>query len=80
MVPLADLDMGSEGLIHSVNGGHTFIARLAALGFTPGAPVAIMRNHGFGPLIVTIRGARVALGRGEASKIIVRPSEVVQKK
>jgi ferrous iron transport protein A len=75
MVPLADMRMGSQALIHSFHGGHHFIARLAALGFTPGAPVTIMRNHGFGPLIVSIRGTRVALGRREASKILVRPSE-----
>ncbi|MDF1514036.1 MAG: FeoA family protein [Anaerolineae bacterium] len=71
MVPLADLHMGSQALIHSFEGGHNFIARLAALGFTPGAPVKVMRNHGIGPMIVAIRGTRIALGRGEARRIWV---------
>ena len=75
MVPLADMSMGSEALIHSFMGGRNFKARLAALGFTPGAPVTIMRNHGFGPMIVSIRGARIALGRGEARRILVNPSD-----
>jgi ferrous iron transport protein A len=75
MVPLAEMNMGSEAIIHSFRGGHEFVARLAALGFTPGAPVTVMRNHGFGPMIVSIRGARIALGRGEARRIIVRPSD-----
>ncbi len=79
MVPLADMSMGSEALIHSFVGGHNFIARLATLGFTPGAPVTIMRNHGFGPMIVSIRGARIALGRGEARRIFVQPSDGYKK-
>ena len=75
MVPLADMSMGSEALIHSFQGGHNFITRLTALGFTPGAPVTIMRNHGFGPMIVSIRGTRIALGRREARRILVNPSD-----
>jgi ferrous iron transport protein A len=73
MVPLADMSVGTEAQIHSFTGGRNFKARLAALGFTPGAPVIIMRNHGIGPMIVSIRGTRVALGRGEARRILVLP-------
>ncbi|MBN2258528.1 MAG: ferrous iron transport protein A [Anaerolineaceae bacterium] len=29
------------------------------------------QNIGYGPLIVTVRGTRVALGRREAAKILV---------
>lgn len=46
--------------------------RLASLGFTPGADLRMTQNFGSGPLIVTVRGTRVALGRGEAAKILVR--------
>ena len=45
--------------------------RLASLGFTPGVTINMTQNFGRGPLIVTVRGTRVALGRGEAAKIIV---------
>lgn len=48
--------------------------RLAALGFVPGALLAVQSNYGRGPVIVNIRGARVAVGRGQAHKILVRPS------
>lgn len=71
MVPLTALNPGQVGLIHQLRGGHRFVSRLAALGFTPGAPVGVTRNHGFGPLIVSIRGTQVALGRGEANHILV---------
>jgi ferrous iron transport protein A len=45
--------------------------RLASLGFTPGAEVNMAQNFGRGPLIVTVRGTRVALGRMEAAGIFV---------
>jgi Fe2+ transport system protein FeoA len=32
----------------------------------------MLQNYGKGPLVVSVRGARVALGREEAVKIVVR--------
>jgi hypothetical protein len=34
----------------------------------------VQANFGRGPVIVSIRGARVAVGRGQAHKILVRPA------
>jgi ferrous iron transport protein A len=75
MVSLERLNSGEVGLIGALEGGHRLISRLAALGFTPGAPVTMMRNHGSGPLIVSVRGAQIALGRGEAGRIRVHRVE-----
>jgi len=33
----------------------------------------MVQNFGRGPIIVMVRGTRIALGRGEAQKIIVTP-------
>jgi len=33
----------------------------------------MVQNFGRGPIIVMVRGTRIALGRGEAQKIIVIP-------
>jgi Fe2+ transport system protein FeoA len=41
------------------------------MGFTPGAEVEMTHNYGRGPLIVSVRGANVALGRGEARHISI---------
>jgi ferrous iron transport protein A len=71
MVSLETLNSGEIGFIGALEGGHRLISRLAALGFTPGATVTMMRNHGTGPLIVSVRGAQIALGRGEAGRIKV---------
>jgi ferrous iron transport protein A len=54
-----------------MEGGHQFLSRLASLGFTPGAHLQVVQNYGRGPLIVSLRDTRVALGRGEAQKILV---------
>ena len=61
-------------MIESLHGGRGLVSRLAVLGFIPGQKINMVQNFGHGPLIVKVRGARVALGRGEASKIIVKPA------
>lgn len=68
---LSALRSGEIGRIQDVKGGHQFLSRLASLGFTPGAHLRVIQNFGRGPIIVSLRDTRVALGRGEAGKIIV---------
>ena len=68
---LSELIAEEHAIILSFGNGRAETARLASLGFTPGAKVDMTQNYGRGPLIVTVRGTRVALGRGEASKILV---------
>ena len=68
---LVDLAPGSGALVHQLRGGRLLAIRLSALGFAAGAPVTVLRNDPHGPLIVLVRGTRVALGRGAASKILV---------
>jgi len=47
--------------------------RLMQMGFTPGAVVEVVANYGRGPLVVRVRGVEVAIGRGLASKVLVKP-------
>ncbi|HEX7556272.1 MAG TPA: FeoB small GTPase domain-containing protein, partial [Leptolinea sp.] len=68
---LADLEIGQQALVRRLEGGKGFISRLAAMGFTPGAPITIVRRNGSGPVLVSLRGAQVALGFIEAKKIIL---------
>jgi len=72
IVPLSVLQPHQRGIVTDLVGGHGLLSRMASLGFTPGAEVTMVQNFGHGPLIVLVRGTRVALGRGEASKIRVR--------
>jgi ferrous iron transport protein A len=66
---LLDLGAGETGLVRELDGGVHFRSRMASLGFTPGVRVKMVQNYGHGAVIVSLRGTRVALGRGEARKV-----------
>ena len=68
---LGSVRIGESVQIRRMAGGHQFLSRLASLGFTPGARLEVLQNYGHGPIIVRLRDTRVALGRGEAEKILV---------
>ena len=70
-ISLTDLAANDRARILSFAVGRHAASRLASLGLTPGAEVDVTQNLGRGPLIVTVRGTRIALGRGEAAKILV---------
>jgi ferrous iron transport protein A len=73
--PLSDLPAGRQGMVYSLHGGHDFCSRLANLGFTAGALITVVQNYGRGPMLVSLRGALVALGRAEAAKVLVSTGE-----
>ncbi|MBC7224627.1 MAG: ferrous iron transport protein A [Anaerolineae bacterium] len=73
-LPLSSLRPGERAVVRRVAGGRGVVARLASLGFTPGATVTMIQNFGRGPLIVEVRGARIALGRREAARVWVQPA------
>lgn len=70
-LPLCDLLTGDTGIVRLLTGGHEFSNQAASLGFTPGVEVTMVHNYRHGPLIVSLRDTRLALGRGEALKILV---------
>ncbi|MEA1903116.1 MAG: FeoA domain-containing protein [Actinomycetota bacterium] len=52
-----------------ITGGRRLVHRLAALGIVPGAELSVIRPRG--PALISIGGAHVAVGRGEACSIEV---------
>jgi ferrous iron transport protein A len=70
-ISLSEMEAGEVATILSFQSGRMINNRLASLGFTPGVTVNMTQNYGRGPLIVTVRGTRVALGRREAARIVV---------
>lgn len=69
---LAQIKQGGKAVVHHLTGGLAVRNRLLVLGFTEGAQVKVQQNSGFGPVIVVVRDSRIALGRGEASRVLVR--------
>ncbi len=68
---LSGMQRGQRGVVRQLRGGRTFCSRAANLGFTAGALVDVIQNYGHGPIIVAVRGTRVALGRAEADNVLV---------
>jgi Fe2+ transport system protein FeoA len=71
---LTDLDEGRRGIIVRAVGGYGLVRRLAEMGLTPGTEVKLLKKGPFGgPIEVEVRGVALALGRGVASKVLVKP-------
>ena len=70
-IPLAMLPEDEEAKIVEVRGGRGLVRRLSELGFTPGAKVKILFSNSPGPVLIDVRGSRIALGRGLLMRIIV---------
>jgi ferrous iron transport protein A len=72
---LSALRTGEQGVVVELANGGGILSRMTSLGFTPGAEVTVLQNLGRRPLIAGVRGARIALGRGEAGRVYVRRSK-----
>jgi len=70
-VPLVDLPSGARTVVRQLTGGPVFTGRLAAMGVAVDSPLEVLQNRGRGPVLVLVRDTRIALGRGEAAKILV---------
>jgi len=77
-LPLSALMDGESGIITSVKAGFGmgrgwgFKKRLMDMGLTPGTKITVVKSAPFhGPLEVSVRGSRLALGRGMAERIFV---------
>jgi Fe2+ transport system protein FeoA len=72
---LEQLAAGTRAVVSELRGGRGFASRLAGMGIPVGCQIEVLQNPAHGPLLVLVRDTRIALGRGEASKILVRESE-----
>lgn len=69
-MPLTAFSQGKKGHIENIYGGKKLRKRLYEMGFNKGTEVRVVKND-VGPLIVSIYGSKVAIGRGMAEKIII---------
>ncbi len=61
---------GDIGKVKCIHAGRCATRRLCEMGLNIGAPVKIVKNDA-GPIIVSLTGNKVALGRGLAEKIVL---------
>jgi ferrous iron transport protein A len=70
-LPLTKIQEGVKARLHSITGGRQLRTRLAALGLLPGTEIEVIQNSGKGPFVVSVRGSRIVIGRGMASRVEV---------
>jgi len=71
MMPLSNVKAGSRVRIAGYRTGKNLERRLEVLGCIPGEIIRVSLNDGRGPLIITVKGTEVMLGRGMCGKIFV---------
>ncbi len=70
-MPLSMLSEGKCAILKKIAGGRQLRGRLAALGLLPGSAIEVIQNSGQGPFVVSVKGSRIVIGRGMASRIEV---------
>jgi DtxR family Mn-dependent transcriptional regulator len=75
LVALSELKEGQSGKIQFIRGGHNVLQRLLDMGLTPSTKITLLKAAPFdGPIEVSVRGSKLAIGRGIASKVFVDPT------
>lgn len=72
MMPLSMVSPGELVQVAAVRAGWGLQRRLADMGLTPGVQVRVVNSQRSGPVVIEIRGSRLALGQGVAHKIMVK--------
>ena len=63
---------GAVVTLIAINAGFGLRRRLADMGLSPGVNLRIIQSQIPGPVIIDLRGSRLALGRGMAQRIMVK--------
>lgn len=68
--PLSSIRSGESVQLAYIDAGRRLTRRLTELGLTPGVTIQVIHVNG-GPMLIAVRGARLAIGKGMAEKILV---------
>jgi DtxR family Mn-dependent transcriptional regulator len=72
LVSISSLKKGQWGKISFIRGGHNMFQRLLNMGLTPGTKICAVGVAPLGgPVELAVRGSKLSLGKGVASKIFV---------
>ena len=71
MMPLSMVSPGEVVQVAAVRAGWGLQRRLAEMGLNPGVQVRVINSQRPGPVVLDVRGSRLALGHGIAHKIMV---------
>lgn len=75
MIPLALAPEGKILRVVGIRGGRGVVRRLADLGLFPGSTTRVIKSTGGGPILLELRGSKIALGKGISMKVFVEVRE-----
>ncbi len=70
-MPLSHIQTGQSVVINQINFSDKLRRKLQDMGITPGVRVSVVSKSLLGPLVIDVRGTRLALGKGIVSQIQV---------
>ena len=70
LVSVDQLDEDTYAIVRQIQGGKELANRLTSMGLSVGSEFRVLQNRHHGPVLVLVRNTRIALGRGEAMKIL----------
>ena len=70
-LPLAMINPSEEVTVAEIRGGRGLVQRLADMGLTTGTTLKVINSQMPGPVLIDLRGSRLALGHGVALKVMV---------
>lgn len=74
-IALHELPPGTEAVVVQLTGDQAVRWRLLDLGLVPGTAVTVLRRSPLGdPTLYAFRGTMIALRRGDAATVLVRPA------
>ncbi|MEM2918549.1 MAG: metal-dependent transcriptional regulator [Candidatus Altiarchaeota archaeon] len=71
VIPLINLKSGEKGRIIKINAGKKATMRLMDMGLTLNTKITVINSHLNCPIEISVRGSKLSIGRGLASKIFV---------
>jgi len=72
---LIHLQSGDRATVIEIKGSKGVVQRLMDMGLTPGAEIKVIESPSFCPLRISVRGAKLAIDRGIATKILVEAKQ-----
>lgn len=75
---VSELSLATEGTfarVADMKAGFDMEKRLKDMGILRDEQIKIIKNDTKGPVIINVKGAQIALGRGVAEKIVVEVSD-----
>lgn len=73
MIPLTEAQPGQRVRVSRIDCGRSLRTRLFAMGLMPGTHVEVV-SVSDGPVILSVMGGRLMLGRAMADKVLIKES------